>query len=427
MNTVHRFTPKEINGVFDVCVCGGGLAGVAAAVSAAREGSRVILIEKYGFLGGMATAGLVNPFMKWKENGPSDKLVNAGIFTDLLRRIYETGGSRSPDSRSFMEEFMKLSLDRLVREYPNIKVLFHSLLTDVYVSDGVIESVTVSGISGNIKIKAKIFIDATGNADLSAFSGFAYKLGRDEDGLCQPMTLNFRLSHVDRTKLNLVEINKKYRALQASGEIKNPREDVLYFSMPLEDILHLNTTRIVGKNSTDVEEYTESEFEAREQVYEMYRFMRENVAGCENAHLIMSGTELGIRESRRIVGEYEITEDDIVSARKFEDSIARGSYGVDIHNPAGGGTRHASVPPCDYYTIPYRSLIPNESKNLIAAGRPISSTHAAHSAFRIMPICTCIGEAAGTAAHFAGKENLTPREVDVSALREVLISHGALL
>ena len=189
--------------------------------------------------------------------------------------------------------------------------------------------------------------------------------------------------------------------------------------MPYKQLMHLNTTRIVGRDPVDVEDYTAGELEAREQVYEMYRFMKDNIRGMENCELIMSAPELGIRESRRIVGEYRITEDDILGVRKFDDRIARGTYDIDIHNPSGTGTYIKRIPESDYYTIPYRAIIPAGSKNLLVAGRPISSTHAAHSSFRIMPITSCIGEAAGVAAYLSAKNDCAPRDIDVSQMQEM--------
>lgn len=419
------FTPKVIDGCFDVAVVGGGLAGVMAAVSAAREGSRVVLIEKYGFLGGMATCGLVHPFMPYRENG-SGRPANAGLFAELLRRVYETGGSDNPESTMYREEFIKLVLDRMCTEY-GIKVLFHSLLSDVEYADGEVKSITISTVSGNIKLKADVYIDATGNGDLFAFAGLPYNEGREEDGLSQPMTMNFRLYNVDWSKLDMATAQKKYKELQAEGKIKNPREDILIFRTPDLQVMHLNTTRIVGADPTDVESYSASEIEVREQVYEMFNFMRKEVAGMENCQLMMSAPELGIRESRRVVGLYEITREDVVSARKFYDGIARATYEIDIHNPAGSGTHHEPVPKNDYYEIPYRALIPVGAKNLIVAGRPISSSHEAHSSLRIMPITTCIGEAAGAAAHMAAKTDTECGLIDVEALRSGLIDHGALV
>ena len=180
---------------YDIIVAGGGLAGAFAAISAAREGMKVILIEKNGCLGGMATSGLVFPFMSYRERGKG-AVANAGLFSTLLKGMHALGGSDSDTSGAYKEEYMKLLLDRMVKE-AGVKVLFHSLLSEVERDGRTIKSITISTPQGNIKITAPVFIDATGDADLTAFAGLEYNLGRESDGLCQPMTLNFRLTIVD--------------------------------------------------------------------------------------------------------------------------------------------------------------------------------------------------------------------------------------
>ncbi|MBQ8510377.1 MAG: FAD-dependent oxidoreductase [Clostridia bacterium] len=410
---------------YDIVVAGGGLAGVLAAVSAARDGMKVLLIEKHGYLGGMATCGLVFPFMPFREKG-SGRLANAGLFASLQKRMYELGGAPSPDSGSYKEEYMKLALDRMVRE-AGVKVLFHSLLSDVVRDGRVIKEITISTPQGNIRVAAPIFIDATGDADLTAFAGLDYKLGREEDGLCQPMTLCFRLINVDWTRYDRAKANALYKEMREQGIIKNPREDILAFKYPISNVMHLNTTRIVGKNPVSVEDLSESEMVAREQMYEMYRFMKENIPGMENCDMLYSANEIGIRESRRIVGHYTISKEDVIHAVKHDDRIARATYEIDIHNPAGTGTYHCPVPANDFYTIPYRALIPVGADNLIVAGRPISSTHEAHSSFRIMPITSCIGEAAGAAAALMRKHDCKSIDIPIQTLQDTLVDNGALI
>ena len=410
---------------FDVVVAGGGLAGVFAAISAAREGMKVLIIEKCGYLGGMATSGLVFPFMSYRERG-SHAPANAGLFAEFLRRMAEIGGTANAASTAYKEEYMKLILDRMVRE-AGVKVLFHALLSDVVREGRVIKSVTVSTCQGNIKVSAPIFIDATGDADLSAFAGLEYKLGREKDGLCQPMTLCFRMTNVDWSKYDRQKANALYKEFREKGIIKNPREDILTFKYPIYNIMHFNTTRIVGKNPVNVFDVSESEMVAREQMFEMLDFLKKNVDGFEDADIVMSANEIGIRESRRIVGHYTITEQDVVTAAKHDDRIARATYEIDIHNPAGTGTYHCPVPENDFYTIPYRALIPIGADNLIVAGRPISSTHEAHSSFRVMPITSCIGEAAGVAASLMRKADAKSMDIDVAKMQNILTDHGALV
>ncbi len=418
--------------VYDIIVAGGGLAGVAAAISAAREGAKVLLVERYGFLGGMATAGLVNPFMGYclREGSREhpDKMINKGIFKLILDRLSELGGLHANRS-TFNEEIMKLVLDRLVKEY-GIEIVFHSFVSEVEIKDDKIVSITAVSKSGYTKYTASFFIDATGDADLSALAGCPYEMGREEDGLCQPMTLCFRLANVDpdwfkdRNARELMQ--EKFRELKNKGELKNPRDYVLFFPHMVEDVLHLNSTRIYCRCPVDVNDLTRAEMEAREQVFELYRFFKDNIPGFENCQLLMSAPQTGIRESRRIVGDYVLTTDDLLNAVKFEDSIARGNYPVDIHSPTSEGTVIMDIPDNDYYTIPYRSLIPKGINNLIVTGRPISATHAAHAAIRVMPITTCMGEAAGIAAAVALKHGTSFRKVDVAEIQSYLDKHGAL-
>lgn len=420
-----KFSPLVMDRSYDVAVVGGGLAGVMAAVSAAREGKKVVLVEKYGYLGGMATAGLVYPFMRHTENG-SQRPANAGLYFQLLKEIYEIGGSDGEESRHYKEEFMKVVLDRMTKRY-GIQVLFHAKLCAAEMTDRKIQSITVATVSGKIKLEAKIFVDATGNADLCAFAGLPYEQGRPEDGLCQPMTLCFRLGNVDWSRFDHAAANALYRQFQAEGKIKNPREDILIFHHPFDNVMHMNTTRAFGYDPTNVLDVTEVEMLLREQMLEMYNFMKNNIPGLENCELISSAAESGIRESRRIVGLVQITADDLVHTHKFEDSIARGTYAIDIHNPSGTGTYLYKMPPNDYYTIPYRALVPKDADNLIAAGRNICATHEALAAVRIMPITTCMGEAAGIAAAMAIDANVSMAEVNTQELREKITAYGGLV
>jgi hypothetical protein len=415
---------------YDVLVAGGGLAGVAAAIAASRLGASVILIEKYGFLGGMATSGLVNPFMPYWEYDEAgkmlyDKPLNAGIFKKITDGLSDMDAFLPGNRMTFHEEYLKLLLDRMCREY-GVRVLLHTLLTDVERNERLVQGATFSNKGGHERLKARVYIDATGDADLAAFAGYDYKLGRDLDGLCQPMTMCFRVTNVDWSKWDWEKANALYTEMRRKGAIKNPREDILIFPHVIGNVMHFNSTRIVGRNPVDAAELTEAEIEGREQTNELFQFMKNYVAGFENASLIMCAPQIGIRESRRIVGDYTITERDLLECVKFEDSIARGNYSIDIHNPSGTGTVIKDIPAEDYYTIPLRAALPASADNLLVAGRPISSTHEAHSSFRVMPITTCIGEGVGTAAAIACKYNIIPREVSSSRIHEILDLYSAL-
>jgi len=220
-------------------------------------------------------------------------------------------------------------------------------------------------------------------------------------------------------------INELYDEAKAAGDIDNPRENVLFFYTPREGEIHFNTTRIVKHDATDAASMTEVEFIARRQVEETAAFLRAKVAGFENAYVAEIAPQTGVRESRRITGDYALTEDDVLTARKFPDGIARGSYPIDIHNPAGTGTVIKKVPPGEAYDIPYRCLCPKGLQNLLIAGRPISSDHAAHSSHRVMPIAACNGEAAGVAAAMCVRDACDIRAVDTDELRMILKGRGA--
>ena len=413
---------------YDIIIIGGGFSGVAAAIAARREGADVLLVERYGFLGGSATMCLVNPFMPYtRKVNDKEELVNAGLFKMILERLEEMNALHS-NRKTFNEEALKLLFDRLMKEN-KIDVLLHSYLCEVQRQGKSLKNVTVVNKSGKIRLEAKYFIDCSGDADLVDLCGCECMLGREPDNLCQPMTLCFRLANVDLEKFekNREKINPLYQKFQREGKIKNPRENVLIFSHMSGGVLHFNSTRIVKHNPVDACDLTKAEITAREQVYELHMFMKNNIEGFENSTLIMSATQIGIRESRMIKGLYTITGDDLVNCVKFEDSIARGKYGIDIHSPDGSGTTIKHIPPDDYYTIPYRSLVPKGIDNLIAAGRCISSTHEAQSAYRVMPICCCIGEGAGTAAVLALKNGLNMANVPAARIQEILVNNGALV
>jgi hypothetical protein len=398
-------------------------------VAAKRCGAKdVLLIERYGFLGGMATSGLVNPFMtyfKSKRPFTEENQLIFGIFQEILDELDKLGGLKN--KAVFDAEIMKLVLNRMVQK-AGVALLLHTFVEGIQkIGDNIIESVRVANKSGIYPIKGKIFIDCTGDADVAYLAGVPCKKGRDEDGFAQPMTMCFRVAGVDRRRMpSRDEINRLYREAVARGEIDNPREDVLFFDTIQPDVIHFNTTRIVMKDATDVEQLTQAELEVREQCWEMFCFLKKYISGFENAYFQVSASQIGVRESRRIVGRYILTKEDVLGGRKFDDSICYCAYNIDIHNPSGTGTVLEPLAEGDYYGIPYRSLLPLNVDNLLVAGRPISSTHEAHSSLRIMPTCTAMGQAAGTAAALAIKDEVLPYQVDAMKLRTQLRIDGAI-
>lgn len=415
---------------YDVIVVGGGFSGAAAAIAAARRGMEVLLIEKSNCFGGAAVNCLVNPFMYYWTNDPATKkpiyLCN-GIFREILTEL--TAMKAMPENSSvFHEEYLKLILQRMILK-ENVHVLFHTYLTGVRMDNGKVKSVLVSNKEGPGEYAARYFIDCTGDGDLAVLAGYPYHLGREKDHLCQPMTLCFRVAGVDLKAFEKSHdsINPLYQQFQREGKIKNPRENILVFENVVDGVLHFNSTRIVRKNPVSGEEKTQAELEAREQVFELFHFLRENIDGFQHSQLLSTAMEIGVRESRMIEGEYLLTQEDLVACTKFDDGVVCGNYDIDIHNPEGSGTSHYYFKDGEYYTIPYRCLVPKGSRNLLVAGRCISSTHEAQASYRIMPICCCLGEAAGISAAFCGNSAADIMDIDIPRYREELRARQLLI
>lgn len=414
---------------YDLIVAGGGLTGVAAAVSAAREGLSVLLVEKEGSLGGAMTNSLVYPFMPYWTKDPKTeekKFLSDGIFSEMRKRHEKYNTSDS--LLNFKPEYFKFTLDEMITE-AGVDVLFHGMIFEVLTDNKEIKFIKVAAKSGVIELQSKFFIDATGDGALFYLAGCEYQTGRDADGLCQPMTTCFRISGVDieQFKIDKPMLQERYKQEQAEGKIKNPRENLLVFLKIGEGILHFNTTRIIKLDPTDTFAVSKAEIMAREQIAEVDDFLKRNSKAFKNSTIINIATEIGIRESRKLKGVHILTEEELKNCTVFEDSIALGNYDIDIHNPAGTGTSHYYFKDGDYYTIPYRSLLPKEYTNLLVAGRCLSATHEAQASVRIMPICACMGEAAGTAAAVALNTNTNAHTVDIHEVQNKLRKNGAAI
>ncbi len=407
---------------YDLIVVGGGISGVAAAVSAARDGLSVLLIEKYGCLGGAMSMSLVYPFMKYfmKDENGGNRLLSDGIFTEMRKRWAACGDS------SF--ETFKLVFDDMISE-AGADVLFHTNVYKAECSDRRIKKLYAASKSGVLELEADFFIDASGDGELIAMTGCEFQLGRESDGFCQPMTTCFRLSGVDEKRFfeDMKMMQEKYKEYKAEGRLHNPRENLLVFTGLGDGVIHFNTTRVIRHNPVDPVEISNAEILARRQVAEMVKFFKEVSPSCANASLVSVATHIGVRESRKLKGVHILTADEIKNCVDFEDTIALGNYEIDIHNPTGTGTELYYFKDNEYYRIPYRSLLPKEYDNMLVAGRCLSATHEAHSAVRILPICACLGEAAGTAAALAKTTVGKVQDIDVQQLRQNLRDKGAAL
>ena len=416
---------------YDVLVIGGGFSGVAAAVAAARQGMKTLLVESSGCLSGAASNNLVYPFMGyWTVDIEIGKKTKRFLSRGVFEEIGEIYRQISPfkDFVRFNTEFMKIALDKIV-EKSGAEVLFHSTLSGVNMDSGTIQSISVANKSGVMSLSAKFFIDCTGDADLAFLCGCPVVLGRSGDSLCQPMTLCFRVVNVDtegfiEQKPAIQELYKQYKK---EGKIKNTREDILAFSGLGDGIVHFNSTRVVKHNPTDPFELSRAETIAREQMAEIYLFLKSNFDCFRDSVLLTSAVKIGVRESRKIEGLHILTQEELKDCTIFPDAIAAGNYDIDIHNPEGEGTSHYYFRDGQYYTIPFRSLIPKRTENLLVAGRCISATHEAQASIRIMPICCTLGEAAGIGASVSVKTNKAAYAADTDKIREILKKNNAVI
>jgi glycine/D-amino acid oxidase-like deaminating enzyme len=411
---------------YDVIVIGGGLAGCGAALAAARGNAKTLLIERINCLGGAPCTQEVNPFMNNATRIPETgevKQLSRGIFEEIVASMRQMGAMRN---NVFNPEYLKIILNRKLLE-AGVELMFNSYFVRAKREGNRIKSVTVANKSGLVEFEADYFIDCTGDADVAYDAGFPTRLGRPGDNLCQPMTLGFSIAGVDPDKFNHVKstIIPKWQEEQKKGYIKNPMDTIMVFQTVFPDIVHLNATRVVKRNPVDCFDLTQADIEAREQMFELHDFLVKFIPGFENSQILSSAVQTGVRESRMIDGEHILTAEELVACTKFEDAIACGNYDIDIHNPTGSGTSHYFFPHGQYYTIPYRSLIPKASENLLVAGRCISATHEAQASIRIMAIVCCLGEGAGTAAAIANEGKINVSDVDIVRLRDTLRANNA--
>ena len=441
----------------DVLVIGGGPAGFGAAVASARNGASTILIERNAMLGGMATTGLVGPFMTCYDDDCTEQIVK-GVFDELCLRTEAKGGAIHPSKvdgmttyssyyiRShchvtpYLSEILALTMDEMVLE-AGVQLLYNVQVVDVIREDNRIVGVIAAMKEGLAIFRAKTFIDCTGDADVAYFAGAPTWNGDKRNGLMQPATLFFEMGGLDREKF-VGELENKKNAgelgipshncwswyiaeARKNGDWTLQRDEIGNYEMPISNRWKMNCTRISGIDATKTEDVTRGLVEGRKQVQEVMNFMRKYVPGCENAELIQVASALGIRETRHIVGKYELTIPDIMEQKHFDDAICTFAYAVDIHDPSGDGGVLQEVN--HYYTIPFRCMVPVECVNLLVSGRSICGSSEAAASYRVMPCCIALGQAAGTAAALGIKAGCEAADVDVKLLRETLTAQGAVI
>ncbi len=430
----------------DLIICGGGPAGICAAIAAARSGVRVLLIERYGFVGGMATTGLVNPIygFGYFEEG---KQIIRGIPEDIVQELLKMEGGTLGHRRrseckacSSIEECPTNGISSLLcfdpeafkyvaikmLEDAGVDLLLHSLIVEVSMQDDTITGIIIENKSGRSCILAKIVIDATGDGDVAALAGNPYEFGRPQDGAVQPNSVILRIGNVMR---NEDRIAPDQIFPDPQNRIALP--SVFLFRLPGKGEYIVNyDCGIYDANPLKAEDLTRVQVKAVKEAGTVIEALRKYSPGCRDTYLLSTAVHVGIRESRRIIGDYVLTKDDVVSARKFDDGVAKVAFPIDIHNPTGSVDEKNPMvgPKCgDYYEIPYRSLVPQKIDNLLVAGRCISGTHEAHGSYRLMGPCMTIGQAAGTAAALSIEEKVSPRKIDTKLLRKTLIKEGVLI
>lgn len=435
MKTINYKLEKQIPVVAeaDVVVVGGGPGGVCAAVMAARQGVKTLLVERYGALGGMSSYGEVTPFM---SNHLNEKTLDRPVYIEWCRKMWEYLPDTDKELDPFDPAIISTRIRRISKDLAmlacedlcleaGVELLYHHNLFDVIMDGDKIIAAVFASKSGPVAVKGKVFIDGTGDGDLAQISGCRCEFG-NEEGYCQPMTLCFKLSGVDVDAMpSREEINRLYDEAKARGEVNCPRENILFFLTHENDVVHFNTTRVIKKSGVNGVELSESEIDARRQIRELLKFFRKHVSGYANARIHSVAHHIGIRETRRVVGLIMQTVDDFTSAKKYDDAIAKVRYPIDIHNPSGSGTIIKRIADNDWYEISYRALVPEKSANLLVGCRAVSLDHALHSSARVMPPVCSIGQAAGMAAAMAVKTGKSPADIDGTEVRKNLANAGA--
>ena len=421
-----------VAGSYDVIVCGGGPAGLIAAVAAARNGAKTLLIERYGFVGGMSTSALVTPISEFRHFG---KQHIGGIPFELLQRAAELGGADiTLDSGNFPvnDEIMKLAAQRLLLE-SDVTLLYHTWFSDCLMEGDRVTHVIVQNKAGRVAYQASVFIDCTGDADLVRAADFP----TNKDDVLQPATLWFQLGGVDTNALDYLFRDAVDGMLPVSQIVRgrllelNEQGEIPIFGGPWinkffhDGMVSINVLR-EATDASDPERFTRTECSLRENLQLIIEVLRREFPEFRDCWLAKSGIQTGVRETHHIVGIYELQRDDILVPKAFPDTIAKGAHVIDIHS-SDSNEQNGLVIPRQEYNIPFRCLVPHGSINLITAGRCLCADGPGFGSVRVMATCMAMGQAAGTAAALGFKYGYSMSSMDFAQLRETLIEQGAVV
>jgi len=439
---------------YDVIVCGAGPSGMTAAISARRNQAKVLLIESSGLLGGSTVLSLVSPWMTFHNNGEQ---IIRGIGEEIVSRLKKRDESLGhiADPIGFADSITPIDIEgvkQLFFDYVSeegIDLLLHAFVCEIRKDKNTIKGVRVATKSGFLDIDADVVVDATGDGDVCNLMGCETMFGRAEDHQAQPMTMLFTVDDVDTNELSaFLKANaddcvmakdydfrylavsgffKKVEEAKANGDFDLIRDRVLMFQEIRPNQVGINMTRVQNRSGINVSDLTKAEIEGRKQIQKAFQFLKKYIPGFQNSYILRTPSQIGVRESRHVIGEYILTAEDILGKMEFEDSICLSGFPIDIHSPNGDELKFYDQKADKSYEIPMRVLIPKNSENLIVTGRCVSATHEACASLRVTPSVMALGEAAGVLAALAAKKKISPRLVDYREVQSVLRAQGQLV
>ncbi|MFM9282002.1 FAD-dependent oxidoreductase [Paenibacillus jiagnxiensis] len=424
----------------DVLVIGGGASGIAAAIAAAKGGAQTMLVEQRGFLGGMGTVSLVPAFCPFTDKR---KPIIRGLGLHLMERMKQACDPEYREEYRELLDWVPIDPEVLKRVYDDailesgVTPLYHTFVYDVVLSEDrrTVEGVVVVNKTGRSFIPCRYIIDCSGDGDIAALAGVPFQKG-GEAGELQPGSMCYLLANVDRPKFNRFleesgdtgQLHKTVEQAIADGALPEGRKSISGLAWISDYLVGVNFGHVFGVDGTLAEDLTRGAIEGRRMAKRQLQFFRRYVPGFERAHMVASGEQLGIRETRRIEGDYILTVDDFLAARSFPDDIARNAYYIDIHlaNSKSEMTFN-HLPPGVSHGVPYRILLPVGIDNLWVAGRCVSSDRAVQGSLRVMPNCFSMGQAAGTAAALALRDGAGSRGISVTELQQRLLEQDVWL